>query len=126
MLPGCSIANDVKRNPCTGLLHSLRVPGGRDSHISRQSKHAGSKVVRPMHRPSLPPRKYSWYLCLLEAEYTRWPQCGRKSYVNKKFELHYWESNRLVEQCLNQLRHPGMFKTSNLSLFVCTYAQLLN
>ena len=30
-----------------------------------------------MHRPSLPPRKYSWYSFLLEAESTPGPQCGR-------------------------------------------------
>jgi len=30
----------------------------------------GGKVVSPMHRPPLPPRKYSWYSFLLEAEST--------------------------------------------------------
>jgi len=30
----------------------------------------GGKVVNPMHRPPLPPRKYSWYSFLLEAEST--------------------------------------------------------
>jgi hypothetical protein len=30
----------------------------------------GCKFVRPMHRPHLPPRKYSWYSFLLEAEST--------------------------------------------------------
>jgi hypothetical protein len=70
MLSGCSIANDVERNPYTGLLHSLRVPEVTYSQIYRQSEHAGSKVVRLAHRPPLPPRKYFWYLCLLEVEYT--------------------------------------------------------
>jgi hypothetical protein len=37
---------------------------------SRQSAHEGSKVVSPTHRPPLPPRKYSWYSFLLEAEST--------------------------------------------------------
>ena len=33
----------------------------------------GGKVVSLMHRPSLPPRKYSWYSLLLEAESTPGP-----------------------------------------------------
>jgi hypothetical protein len=44
------------------------VPGG--SQISRQSAYEGGKVS-PTHRPPLPPfppRNYSWYLLLLEAE----------------------------------------------------------
>jgi hypothetical protein len=45
-----------------------RVPGCRDSQISRQSAHEGGKVVSHTHRPRLPPRKYSWYSFLLEAE----------------------------------------------------------
>ena len=33
-----------------------------------------------------PPRKYSWYSFLLEAESTPRPQCGWKDYVNEKFQ----------------------------------------
>jgi len=33
----------------------------------------GGKVVSPTHRPPLPPRKYSWYSFLLEAESTSGP-----------------------------------------------------
>jgi len=55
------------------------------------------------------PRKYSCYSFLLEAESIPVPQCGRKDYVNEKFQWHHRESNpstfRLVAQCLNQLRH---------------------
>jgi hypothetical protein len=51
--------------------------------ISRQSAHECGKVVRPTLRPRLPPRKYSWYTFLLEAESTPGPQCGRKDYVNE-------------------------------------------
>ena len=39
--------------------------------ISRQSAHESGKVVTPTHRPPLPPRKYSWYSFLLQAESTR-------------------------------------------------------
>jgi hypothetical protein len=33
----------------------------------------GGKVVSPTHRPPLPPRKYTWYSFLLEAESTPGP-----------------------------------------------------
>jgi len=52
-------------NPITGLDK----PCG--FQISRQSALEGGKVVSPTHRPPLPPRKYSWYSFLLEAESTR-------------------------------------------------------
>jgi len=41
-------------NPCTGL-RVLRVSGGSDSQISRQSAHEGGKAVSPTHRSPLPP-----------------------------------------------------------------------
>ena len=46
---------------------------GKSSRISRQSTQEDGNVVRPTHRPSLPPRKYSWYLLLLEVEPTPGP-----------------------------------------------------
>jgi len=55
--------------------------------------HEDGMVVSPMHRLPLPPKKYSWYSFLLEAESTPGPQCGWKDYVNEKFQIHHWESN---------------------------------
>jgi hypothetical protein len=52
---------------------ALRGPGDWGSQICRQSAHEGGKVVSSTHRPSLPPRKYSWYSFLLEAESTPGP-----------------------------------------------------
>ena len=44
----------------------------------------GGKVVSLTHRPSLPPRKCSWYSFLLEAESTPGPQCDRKDFMSMK------------------------------------------
>jgi hypothetical protein len=65
---------------------ALRFPVGSGSQISRQWAHENGKVISPKHRPPLPSRKYSWYSFLLEAESTPRPQCGRKDYVNEKFQ----------------------------------------
>jgi len=80
---------------------TLKVPGGWDSQISWQSAHKGGKVVSLTHRLPLPPRKYSWYLFVLEAESTSGSQCSRKDYVNEKFQWHHQEpmTFQLVAQC---------------------------
>ena len=88
---------------------ALKDPWDWDSQISRHSANEGGKIVSPMHRPPLPPTKYTWYSVLLDAESIPAPQCGRKNYVNEKFQWHHRESNPrtsgFVAQCLNQLRH---------------------
>ena len=71
---------------------ALRVPGGWGSQISRQSAHEGGKVSST-HRPPLSPRKYSWHSFLLEAESFPVSWCGRKDYVNEKFQWHQRESD---------------------------------
>jgi hypothetical protein len=46
----------------------------------------GGKVVSLTYRPPLPPRKYTWYSFLLEAESTPELYCDRKDYVTEKFQ----------------------------------------
>jgi hypothetical protein len=80
-----------QRNPFTGPEDSrrLRLPD------FRQSSYEGGKVVSSTHRPPLSPsalKKYSWYSFRLKAESTPGPHCGRRDYVNEKFQWH-WESN---------------------------------
>ena len=57
------------KQSCTGLLQTHILPGVWGSQISKQSVHEGGNVS-PLHWSPLPPRKYSWYSFLSEAEST--------------------------------------------------------
>jgi len=50
--------------------------GPEGSKMLRLPAHEDGKVVSCTHWPPLPPRKYSWYSFLLEAESTPTPWCS--------------------------------------------------
>ena len=80
------------------VLHYIETP-----RISRRPAHEGGKFVSPTNRPPLQPRKYSWYSFLLEAESTPGQQCGRKDYVNEKFQWHHREYTEKGGICWERL-----------------------
>jgi hypothetical protein len=90
-------------------VQALRVPAGCGSQISRQSAHEAGKVVSPTHRPSLPPRKYSWYSFLLEAESTPGATVRPEGLCQRNIPMTPSviepATFRLVAQSINQLHH---------------------
>jgi len=64
-------------------------PGGfQEAEVPRFQDNRHMKVVRlsALSTGRLYLRKYFWYSFLLEAESTPGPYCGRKDYVNEKFQ----------------------------------------
>jgi len=71
-----------------------------------------------MHRPPVPPRKYSWYSFLLQAESTPGPYCGRKVYMSEKFQWLHRETDarigavyeiKIVIYVFGLLKHRGIY-----------------
>jgi hypothetical protein len=70
---------------CQERLSSMDL-ASRCSQIPRHSAHVSDKVVSPVHRLSLSPGKYFSYSFLIEVESIPEPYCGRKEYINEKFQ----------------------------------------
>ena len=113
-------------------IQALRVPGDRGTQISRQSAHAGGKVVSPTHRPLYPPRNitdtnFCWRLSRPQGHSAvgriMWMKNSNDTIGNRTRDL------RLVAQCLNQLRHrvPAQHEegSSDLARTVFTIGLLL-
>ena len=85
-----------------GPGQALRVPGGTCSQISRQSAHKCGKVVNHTHRPPLPPGNISLiHFCQRLSQPQGHSAAGR---IMSPLGIEP-ATFRLVQQCLNQLRH---------------------
>jgi hypothetical protein len=109
---------------------ALRVSVGWGPQISRQSAHESGMVVRPMHRPPLPPKKYSRYSFLLETESTLGPQCGQKDYVNSSDTIGNRTRDlpdcRAVPQPTALLRVPGIWSMTHTYISTLCETKLVN
>jgi hypothetical protein len=79
----------------------MSVPAGWGSQTSWQSAHEGGIILSAPRTGRL----YSAGNITGSHESTPEPLCGRKNYVNEKFQWHHRKSNPLVAQWLNQMRH---------------------
>jgi len=56
-----------------GMLESDAAKPGQAPRV--QSAHEVTNFVSPTYRPPLPPRKYSWYSCILGTAVAQWLRC---------------------------------------------------
>jgi hypothetical protein len=73
-------------------LQGLTGPEGSSSLRLPDFKKIGTWIwqgCQPYATAAFTPRKYSWDSFLLEAWSTPGPECGRKDYVNEKFQWHH-------------------------------------
>jgi hypothetical protein len=99
-LPNCRKPNPTTLQSTTDSNRPSNTHG-TDPEGSRRSRIPDFKTFgtwrwqgcQPHAPAAFTSRKYSWYSFLLEAESTLGPQCGRKDYVNEKFQWHHRESN---------------------------------
>jgi hypothetical protein len=87
---------------CVCVSCVLALYSSSNARLKRREAHYPMKNNDPYAPATFTSRKYSWYSFLLEAESTPEPYCGRKDYVNEKFQPAIF---RLVAQCLNQVRY---------------------
>jgi hypothetical protein len=112
-------------NPCTGLLQTQGFPGGWVSQISRQSTHEGGKVVSPLHRPPLLPKKHSQYSFVLERVMLK--KTSNDTIGNQTCELPGRNPvpQRTTWECSNHILNTNFFK-KNYKFYFYIYKTDIN
>jgi hypothetical protein len=128
-----SVRMHVKWSLCTNLckckaipLQALTSPEGSRRLRLQDFKTIGTwrwQGCQPYSPAAFTPCKYFWYSFLLEAESTPEPLCGRKDYVNEKFQWHHRESIPRLPVCSavpQPLSHRVLHQLLSISYFICT------